>query len=266
MKFKIETKKLALVSVFAALLVIISRLPGIPIMGGAGKIEFTVILAPIVGVVLGPWLGGLTVLLGDFIAWLIPSTTFFGLLFLPCGAIAAIVSGTLARKDKAYYWKVAVSVLGVLNVLWYLTPPGREVFFYPFLHWAAFILVLFFRKRIADFIQSDIKQKLTLGITLCCFAGIMANHMAGNLIFIASVGWFIPLKTIKDAVKALGFFWMKSGLPSPEDFPSGLGALFTLMLPISVVERISMTIIATFLGSGIVFALQRSGLIKIGEK
>ncbi len=255
---KLKSREIALVTVFAALLVIISRLPGIPIVGGTGRIEFTVILNPIIGVLLGPWLGGLAAFLGNFLAWLIPTTSFYGFLNLPLGPLTAIVSGALARNSRYSNWKLSAVLIGVLNLLWYLTPPGREVLIYPFLHWAAFILIILFREKVNEFLNSEIKRKLTFGTALCCFSGIMANHMGGNLIFIASVGWFVSLKAIKDAVKALGFYWLKSGLPKIED---PLAAIFAFYLPISVVERLLMTAIATFLGTGIVFALKRSGLI-----
>jgi len=266
---KVTSRDIALVSVFAALLVGVSRLPGIPIVGTSGRIELTVILAPVIGIILGPWLGGLAVFLGDLISWIIPSTTFFGLLMLPCGLVAAVTSGALTRRKGTGNWKLSAAILGVLNALWYLTPVGREVFFYPFMHLAALAIVILLRKRIADLLQGDAKWKLTAGTALSSYAGIMANHMIGNLIFIASVGWFIQLKAIKDAVKALGFFWLESGLPSLPKLTkqyniSGLGELFILMLPISVVERALFTAIATFLGSGLILALHRSGLVRIG--
>jgi uncharacterized membrane protein len=262
---KLGSKDVALVSVFAALLVIVSRLPGVPIAGGEGTIEFTVILTPIIGIVLGPWLGGLAAFIGNFIGWIIPKTTFMGFLYLPTGAVAAIVSGALARNSRIANWKLSAILIAVLNGLWYLTPPGQEIqepllLIYPFLHWAAFILVILFRERISVLFHSGIREKVTLGTVLCCFSGIMANHMAGNLIFITSVGWFASLKAIKNAVKTFGFWWLKSGLANPDDI-GPLGALFAFYLPFTIVERLLFTAFATYVGIGIVFALRRSGVI-----
>jgi len=229
-------------------------------LGGTGRLEFTVILNPIIGILLGPWLGGLAAFLGNFIARIIPTTSFYGLLNIPLGPITAITSGALARKSGVGNWKLSAAILGALNALWYLTPPGLEVPYYPFLHLAALIIIILLRDKIADFVKSGVKQKLTIGTAICCFGGIMANHMAGNLIFIASVGWFVSLKAIKDAVVALGFLWLKSGLPKLE--MSGLGMLFALVLPISVVERLLMTALATFIGTGMIFAIKKSGLLE----
>lgn len=300
---KLSSRDIAQVSFFAALLVIISRLPGIPIMGGTGHIEFTVIFAPVIGIVLGPWLGGLSALIGSFIAWLIPKTTFYGLLNLPLDPLAAIVSGSLTRNGKIANWKLAAVLIAVLNGLWYLTLPGQEVLIYPFMHWGAFILIIIFRSKIAEFVKSANKRKLTVGTSLCCYSGLMANHMAGNLIYIVTVGWFVSLQAIKDAIKSLGLFWgnflssvglikspdkwitfglqlpnvqaiteaIKSlglywgnfGLIKPLDKCDPISQVFALILPISVIERLIMTIGAAFLAIGVIFYLRRTGLIKI---
>jgi len=257
---KLSSRQIAVIAIFAALYAIISRLPGLPIIGVGTRIELTIILDPIVGILLGPWTGGLTSLLGNFVAWIIPTTTFYGLLNLPCGPIAAIVSGSLTRNTKSANWKFAVIVYAVLMGLWYLTPPGRELLYYPFLHWTAFALILIFREKIHNLLNADANPKKVLGATICCFGGIMANHMTGNLIFIGSVGWFVSLKAIRDTLKNLGFFWLKSGLPQPED---PLGAIFAAVLPITVVERLLMTIFTVYLFYGLIFALRKSGIIRL---
>jgi len=135
------------------------------------------------------------------------------------------------------------------------------VLYYPFLHWTAFALIIIFREKVHSFLNAEANIRKILGATVCCFGGIMANHMMGNLIYIGSVGWFISLKDIKDALKNLGFFWLKSGLPQPED---PLGAIFATYLPITVVERLLMTIITVYLAYGLIFALRKSGIIKLG--
>ena len=258
---KLSSRQIAITAIFAALYAIISRLPGIPMIGVGSKIELVVILDPIVGILLGPWIGGLTSLLGNFVAWIIPTTTFYGLLNLPCGPIAAIVSGSLARNNKNANWKFAVIIYAVLMGLWYLTPPGQEVLYYPFLHWTAFALILIFREKVHSFLNSDANLKKTLGATICCFGGIMANSMTGNLIYIGSIGWFVSLKAIKDTLKNLGFFWLKSGLSQPAD---PLGAIFAAALPLTVVERLLMTIFTVYLAYGLILALRKSGLIRLG--
>jgi len=259
---KLSSRQVAIIAIFAALYAVVSRLPGIPIIGGGSKIEPIVILDPIVGILLGPWIGGLTSLLGNFVAWIIPSTSFYGLLNLPTGPVAAIVSGSLARNTKNSNWKFAAIVYAVLMGLWYLTPPGREVFYYPFLHWTAFALILIFREKASSFLNADVNFKKVFGLIICSFGGIMANSMTGNLIFIGSVGWFVSLKAIKDTLTKLGFFWLKSGLPGiPED---PLSAIFAAVLPITVAERLLFAVFTVYLTYGLLIALRKSGIISLG--
>jgi len=258
---KLSSKQVAIMAIFAALYAVVSRLPGIPIIGGGSKIEFVVIFDPIVGILLGPWIGGLTSLLGNFIAWIIPSTSFYGLLNLPTGPVAAIVSGNLARNTKSSNWKFAAISYVVLMGLWYLTPPGQEVLYYPFLHWIAFALILIFREKIQIFLEANANHKKVLGATMCCFGGIMANSMTGNLIFIGSVGWFVSLQAMKNTLKNLGFFWLTMGLKQPTD---PLAAIFAVALPLTVAERLLLTVFVVYLAYGLIIALKRSGIIRQG--
>jgi len=259
---KLNTRQIALISVFAALQAIISRVPGIPIIGvEGGNIEPTILLMPVIGIVLGPWIGGLAAFIGNFIAWLIPSTSFYGMLLLPTGPVGAIVSGALARTYGKSNWKTAALVLGVLIILWYISPAGFLVPYYPILHLSALILVLAFRQKTAQLIGSGGKRELTWGTIISSFCGIMANHMTGTLIFIGSVQWFLELKGIKNAIVNLGFDWLKSGLPNID--PTGLGTVFVLVFPITIAERLIMTTIAVLIGVGILYALRKGGIISL---
>lgn len=259
---KLNARKVALISVFAALQVVLSRLPGIPVIGlSSGRIEPTVLLMPVIGMLLGPWIGGLAVFIGNFIAWLIPSTTFFGMLMLPTAPLGAIASGALVGRGRRTGWRITAVLLTSLILLWYISPPGLIVPYYPALHIAALALVLALRGRVAELLERGQRRGMAWGAFIASLSGMMANHMAGNLIFISSVGWFVQLKGIRDAIAALGFTWLKSGLPKND--PTGLGALFALTFPIYIVERLLMTLIAVPIAVGIIYTLRRSGLTKI---
>jgi len=250
MRLTLTTKQVALTSVFAALIVMFTRLPGIPIIGAPGaKVELSVVIYPLIGILLGGEVGAIAVLVGNFASWLIPPSTLLGLFMIPPGVVAALVAGSLRSSEKIFNWKLAFAVLAVLNVLWYLTPIGLEAPFYPILHWSALLPVILFREKTKIFLESASKLRIVLGTGICSFAALMSDSMAGNLIFIYAVGWVVPLRSVLDAVASLGMFWVKLGIPK---LPfTGMAALFMGALIITAIERTIMTIVSTLIGSAV---------------
>lgn len=265
-RLRISAKETALIAVFAALIAIITRLPGIPISLGVqtGDIEFSVPLYPLAGILLGPWIGTLAVLIGNVIAWIIPTSTVMGFLLIPAGAFAALSAGCLVRRTKWANWKTAAVLLIVLIALWYVTPLGFEAPFYPFfLHVPALLLILIFRGKIFEFVNSTSKKVVTLGIGIGSFVGVMADHMWGNIMFITAVNYVVDMKAFRDALKNIGMaigLGFSANNPIPEwvfqmiTNPT-LGDFFMLSIPIATVERISFTIIATVVGVGVIMSL-----------
>jgi predicted membrane-bound spermidine synthase len=92
------------------------------------------------------------------------------------------------------------------------------------------------------------KSSLILAVSVASYCGIIADHMLGNLAFIASVNVFIPMSVIDE------FFLMPLGLPN-------IAALFMYMIPISALERILFTLVATIVGIGLILALRRANLL-----
>jgi len=254
---KLLTKQIALISVFAALIAVVSRLPGIPIMVGtqSGSIQLTVFLYPIAGILLGPFVGALAALFGNVVAFLIPSWSIFGLLTIPAGAFSALVSGLLTRRDKWYDWKAAALVLGVLIILWYIPIypyVGLEAPFYPIpLHIPALALIFIFRHKIAEFINSQTKRLIALGVGITSYVGIMTDHMFGNLMYANAVfPYFINLKGLRDVLRQIlgNPDLVKMGTGITEASNSGIGNYFMIMLPVSVVERLIFTAVAIIIG------------------
>ncbi|MDH7478018.1 MAG: ECF transporter S component [Candidatus Bathyarchaeota archaeon] len=265
-KIRISAKDTALIALFAALIAIITRLPGIPISLGiqSGDIEFSVPLYPLAGILLGPWIGALAVIIGNIIAWIIPTSSVLGLLLIPAGAFAALCGGFLTRRTRWASWKSAAVLLAVLIALWYLTPIGFEAPFYPFfLHVPALILILIFRNRVFDFVNSTSKSFVTLGVGIASFVGVMADHMWGNVMFITAVNYVVNMKALRDALRNIGMSinlgfsasspianWVYQIVANPT-----LGDFFMLSIPIATVERITFTLIATVIGVGVIMAI-----------
>jgi uncharacterized membrane protein len=263
--FRFSARETALIVVFAALIAIITRLPGIPISLGiqTGTIEFSVPLYPLAGILLGPWIGALAVIIGNFIAWIIPTSSVMGFLLIPAGAFAALCAGFMARRTKWMSWKSSAILLAVLIALWYVTPIGFEAPFYPFfLHVPTLILILIFRNRVSDFINSASKKFVTLGVGIASFVGIMADHMCGSVIYITALHFVVDMKAFRDFLRnwmqiTLGFSaskpmpdWVYQMVSNPT-----LGDWFMLSIPITAIERITFTIIATVIGVGVIMAI-----------
>jgi uncharacterized membrane protein len=265
-KIRISARDTALTALFAALIAIITRLPGIPISLGvqSGDIEFSVPLYPLAGILLGPWIGALAVIIGNFIAWIIPTSSVLGLLLIPAGALAALGAGFLTRRTRWANWKSAAILLAVLIALWYVTPIGFEAPFYPFfLHVPALILILIFRHNVFDFVNSASKTFVTLGVGIASFVGVMADHMWGNIMFITAINYVVNMKALRDALRNIG---MSIGLGFSASKPISdwvyqivanptLGDFFMLSIPIATVERITFTLIATVISVGVIMAI-----------
>jgi len=313
-RFKLSTRDIAFVAIFAALSVIICKtIPGIPIVGVSGaKIKFDVALAPIYGLIIGPYLGFLAALIGGLIA----AGDWFSVLTSFCTAVSALVAGFLTcdncrvRGRSFQGWMFSAVVLGMLIFGWYLTPIGQRAPFYPILHFSGLLAILFTRNWTAkSFKNIDIsgergfqtnpsymlygiltvvsayffskpylseialfpyltlplyfvggvlflygvfgggRRKFVSAVFLASYCGIIADHMLGNIIFISAINVLIPFSVIEE------YFLKPLNLP---DVPS----LFMYMIPISTVERVLFTAIATFFGVGLILALHRAGLLE----
>ncbi|MGB9714375.1 MAG: ECF transporter S component [Candidatus Bathyarchaeales archaeon] len=313
---ELSAKNVALLAIFASLSFIICKfIPGIPIVGiPDASIKFDAAIAPIYGMVIGPYLGFLAALIGGLIAAGSP----FSVLTSFCPAVSAMVAGFLtsdriSKNSKIQGWPVSALILAVLTAGWYATWVGQQALLYPVLHFAGLFAILITRSWVADsfkdigvkkenwqfkpvhilsgiillvlgymFTKQYLNETLPLNylslplciiaaililygifgagrfsfissVFLASYCGIIADHMLGNLIFIESIDIFIPLSVIEE------YFLKPLGLP---DIPS----LFMYMIPVSVVERIMMTIVATIVGVGVLIGLYRAGLLSRNNK
>jgi hypothetical protein len=149
-KLKLSAREIALTAIFAALSWIVSEfVPGIPIIGASGSsISFDASLAPIYGVIIGPYLGFLAAVIGGLAA----AGNLFTILTSFCTGISAFVAGMLTTRrvgKKIYGWIFSAAAIAILLVGWYSTDVGRAAPFYPIPHIAGLFLVLIARGWIA---------------------------------------------------------------------------------------------------------------------
>ena len=245
----------AYVAVFAALsVVVIMFVPRIPIIGlPGGGITLDAAIAPVYGIVLGPYLGALAALIGGIVVAGTRGWVVFDILTSFSPAVSAMVAGMLTRNGSEFggrnagRWIGAASILLILTAGWYMIWVGQRAPLYPVLQIVGLLIVLIFRGRISTLFKSAKRKDVSLAVLLSSYCGLVSDHMLGGLVYILGIGLFIPLDTVEQALKAMG-------LPS-------IPALFMYALPISIVERALMSAIATLFGTALILALRSSHMM-----
>ena len=141
---KVETRDIASIASMAALFVVLSFFPGIPVLGvEQARIGILSAVVPVFGFLLGPWRGGLAAFLGALAYRFLLNASGFSWLTLPATALSAFVAGSLGKRDVGGLrgWMVALVISGGLTLAWYGTPFGQSVWVYPALHWVGLALV-----------------------------------------------------------------------------------------------------------------------------
>jgi uncharacterized membrane protein len=187
---KLTTKNIALIAIFAALYYAASLIsPFIPAVGIPEiTIKLEALLASIFGLLMGPYLGFLTALLGAFVTWVLPPSggISYGLPFLLSPPLNALVVGFIFYKK----WKYAFVVLASLIAVFWLLPPSQPLseFWYVSLltTWDKIIaLALIFPVvKLAKFKSMKLQP---LFYFLLAFIGNQADNMWGADIFAVPV-------------------------------------------------------------------------------
>jgi len=289
--FKLSSRDVAFVAVFAALSAIICKIvPGIPIVGVSdSRIQFDAAVAPIYGLVIGPYLGFLAGFMGGIIvagSWLSVLTSF-------CTGISALMAGLLTQKNyrssghSIRGWLVATVVLSLLILGWYATPIGQEASLYPILHFLGIAIILVFRGWISTSFEKGAEKKEKSGVSKpnYVFSGILIAVLG----FVISKSYFVEIWKSFPYVSILLYFlsviMILYGLFGGRTFVVAvfvacycgiiadhmLGSIiyremfslspevFMSVLPIAAVERFVFTTIATLIGVALVLTIRAAG-------
>ncbi len=194
-----RTKQIALTIIFTALYVVLRFVPFSMLIGGAGGfLSISDFLPLIYGIILGPYFGGLSVLIGNLTAMGMGRTvTFLGLDFLP-DFVAVVSIGFLFRRK---WLPVVLLNAGLLAAFFadpltsiFVTIPATNISIpFAWMHIAAFVVLLSpLARKAPQWIESvkktewaDSKQTkyLTLGLIIFAFIGTMMQHLTGNILF-----------------------------------------------------------------------------------
>lgn len=245
---EISKKRLVpLAATFGAVYGMLRLVPFSVFIGPSGRVLTTSeFFAPLLGIVLGPYTGSLTAIVGTFIGILITGRmNFFGLDFLP-GMMNALVLGLIVRKK----WILSVLLYAVLLVLFFAHPStlhfisiaipnGRVEVPFPWLHIIAWLLLVSpLGKKSAQWISDPAVSRVGCAACLLALIGTTAQNLTGNLLF-ASLA--VPLMGMTS--ESLRATWMVTFYVYP-------------------IERLIVVIAATTLTVAVVKALKASRLLR----
>ncbi len=229
-------KSAALVSIFAALYAVLSFLPLFGVIGAGGRfISMAVILAPLAGITLGPWLGVVAITIGGAISASIQTGPFGPLSFVPSSA-TALCSGLLYLRKR---WIAAISYSGLLSLLTFYPVVG-PAWLYPHFVWFHLVGLIVLTSPLQSEAISCLHGNPSLwqrnfGITIISLTSTLFGHIVGNLMF-EVMYW--PL--LVGEVGSWRLNWQ----------------LLTVIYP---VERVIITLLATLIGAPITMALRVHG-------
>lgn len=186
-----KSKIIAIISIFTALYAVLRIIPTVPMIGASGaSFSLSDIVAPLYGVILGPCIGGLSVIIGTFIAFFGKPPVFMGLDFLPA-TVAAVSLGLLIKRK----W-ITVIALNIVLLVAFLLHPNTSVFVtvplsditiplpFAWLHIVALIVLISpLGRKAVEWVSTLTATKAATGITILFFIGTMMQHLTGNLLF-----------------------------------------------------------------------------------
>jgi hypothetical protein len=229
---RITPVHVALIAVFAALQAVLSTLPFTITVGVEGQITLGLIGGALTGVLFGPFIGGLAVLIGSFIGvFMNPAGAILGIFTIIPPFLGSVGAGCV--KIKRGY--VAGGVILAALLLFYAHPVGREVIAYPWFYIVGMIVAFSPLAYVAGSTFSSKKfAKPALGIVIASLVGVLTDGMAGSGIAM----------------------WYFSGLP-PE--------IWLSIMFIYPMERVVALVITSLIAIPVYYGLQTSGLARFIE-
>lgn len=185
-----NTKAIAAIAIFAALYAVIRQIPMGPMIGLSTQFSVSDCLAPIYGIILGPYIGGVSVLLGTFLGMALGKPVIFlGLDFLPA-FINTVAIGFLMKKK----WiptiilnivLLTIFIVNPLTTLFFDIPLGSSTLTIPFfwLHIVALIVLISpLGYKAGSWVKSLKPVHLVSGVAILALVGTMMQHLTGNIL------------------------------------------------------------------------------------
>jgi hypothetical protein len=220
----------AVIAVWAALIAAVTLVPTFPIIGTGATFSVSAALVPLAGVLFGPVPGALCAAIGAFIGQLIaPHTVFFGPLSFLIPTFSALCAGFAMQKR----WYVPLIATILFSVAWFIFPLGRTAWFQPIIWSLGAVASLIGWFVASDWIGSDNRTKLFIGIFLAAMAGTIVDHGFGCL-------WALIMFQLPREV------WLT-------------------VLPLAPIERTLFSLGSAIIGTPLLIGLPKIGIL-VGQK
>lgn len=174
----LPTKSVALIGVFAALHTVLFLMPT-PFWR-----NWAIYFEPIEGIILGPWAGFASALIGSVVARMIKpiSEWMFGVIAEPVGVM---VSGLLARRR----WKLVVGMYAIMLTAYFLHPFGRRLPLWTILDILLALIMVYPITRFGGDIFEEKAGYLPLYLCSISFIGTAADSLT-RIFLLIPVGWY----------------------------------------------------------------------------
>jgi hypothetical protein len=198
-------------------------------------------VAPLIGIILGPWLGAVAVTLGGIVGASVAQVGPFGpLSFLPWTA-AALGSGLLYNRK----WQTLTVLYSILLLAFTFYPMVGPAWLHPYLVWLQLVGLAVLAsplqlRAVKSMRKQTSIQEIVLGVSVISFIATLFGHVVGSMMF-EMMYW----PTLIGELYSWTLLWQ----------------FLTFMYPI---ERTIITVMATLMGVPLIKALRAYGF-GIGE-
>jgi hypothetical protein len=207
----INSKRIALITIFATLTAILDSIPGIPQLGSGVWYSWVFLIEPIVGFTLGPFNGFLSVLIGVLIGHYIYFRGPYEFIFTLGAPIGAMISGMLFLGNK----KFPFLLFSFLLFVYFLAPISYDL---PL--WGIWDVILAFGLLLTIMFIKIERIKLVFS----AFIGLESDVLFRIFLF-------VPLQTYKIFygfnLELMKWIWIASAFITP--IQVGLSLFFTIL-------------------------------------
>jgi len=185
----LSTKSIGFIGVFAAFHVTLYLISP-PVLWR----NWAIYLAPIEGIILGPWAGFSAALIGSTIGRIVIPTPFwmFGIVSEP---LSVLTAGFLVRKS----WRPVVAIYAIMFVGYFATPLGRELPVWPLLDAIIALCLVYPAAKLSKNLFGENVELLPISLAIVSFITVTTDGLARVFLLIPA-GLYSVLGMTQDMV------------------------------------------------------------------